>query len=508
MFASKPRTARLVVACLGTLVLIATACAAQTSGVTVTEQAMTTTTLPALPDAGSAGDDATLVEAEPVEPESLPDSADFAAWSTAELMATLGPGGDELALHDVLSLAMADIEAFWEREFEEEWDFGFVPVEAKVAYDSQTVASDELPECLRGMDPDFLVNAFYCFFEDTISWDEGVLFPYLHQSYGYLAPALVLAHEYGHAIQARLGTWLDSVVWSADVILELQADCYEGAWLGDLLSRDGGELGITAADVDRAFLSLAELGDAPGSRATDLAAHGTSFDRMAAFRQGLVEGIGSCVRYVENLPTITSSGFSEQELENLGNLTMGEVMPLVVADLADFWSREFERTFGESYERPDFIPVAPRSGMVAPCGGLEADPAGMQGLATYCDEGHILVDAENLLPSLEPIGDLALSYPIVHAWSLHVLVQGLGSIPNAGPILTGDCLSGVWIRGMWDNRGQIDLSAGDIDEAVRTFSVYTPTGPGGVPVAEVPSVLDRVGAFSRGFLSGTGACLV
>ena len=66
------------------------------------------------------------------------------------------------------------------------------------------------------------------------------------------------AHEYGHAIQARLGTWLDSVVSSADVILELQADCYEGAWLGDLISRGGGELGISGADVDRAFQSLAE----------------------------------------------------------------------------------------------------------------------------------------------------------------------------------------------------------------------------------------------------------
>jgi predicted metalloprotease len=509
LFGWKPRTARLLIACVGSLALVATACAAQTSDLVISEQAMTTTTLPYIPDPGERLDEAEFVDAEPQPtPEPLPDSADFAPWSTRDLLAGLGGGGAELALSEVLDLAVADIETFWEQEFEEQWDFGFVPVETKFSYDAQSVRSDELPECLQDADPELLVNAFYCFFEDTISWDEGVLFPYLQQAFGYLAPALVLAHEYGHAIQARLGTWLDSVVSSADVILELQADCYEGAWLGDLISRGGGELGISGADVDRAFQSLAQLGDAPGSRATGISAHGTSFDRMAALRQGLVDGIGSCVRYVETLPTITSSGFSDSELENLGNLPMGEVLPLVVADLEDFWSHEFERSFGTPYESPDFIPIAPRSGFVEACGGLEADPAGMQGLATYCSEGHILVDAESLLPTLEPTGDLALSYPIIHAWSLQVLMQGVGSIPSAGPILTGDCVSGVWLRGMWEGRGQLDLSAGDIDEAVRTFSLYTPTAPNGVPVGEVPSVLDRVGAFSRGFLSGTEACLV
>ena len=485
------------------LALVTSACAAKTTGVAVSEQALTTTTLPGLPE---PGDGAELVDAAP-DAEAAP-AVDYGPWSTTEQLAGLGEGRGDFALQEVIELTIADVEAFWEREFEQQWDFGFVAVENKVAYNALETNYDELPECVQGVPREALVNAFYCVFDDAMAWDEGTLFPYLQESFGYLSPALVIAHEYGHAIQARLGTWLDSVAWRADVVLELQADCYEGAWLGDLVERGGGELGISAADVDRAFVSVGDLGDAPGARATDLSAHGTSFDRMSAFRQGFVGGIGPCVRYVEDLPTVTSAAFSEAEMKNLGNLPMGEVMPLVVADLERFWATEFEASFGSPYVAPAFIPIAPDSGSIAPCSGLEAAPAAMRGLATYCNEGHVLVDSETLLPSLESIGDLALAYPIVHAWGLQVLLQGVGEVPPAGPVLAGDCMSGVWLRGMWEMRGQLDLSAGDIDEAVRTFGVYTPTGPDGVPVASVPSLLDRVGAFSRGFLNGTDSCVV
>ena len=48
-------------------------------------------------------------------------------------------------------------------------------------------------------------NAFYCEQGDFVAWDEQGLFPKLRQQYGDFAPALVLAHEWGHAVQARVG---------------------------------------------------------------------------------------------------------------------------------------------------------------------------------------------------------------------------------------------------------------------------------------------------------------
>jgi predicted metalloprotease len=499
----KPRTALLFGACLAVLAICAAACAANTTGVEVAEQAFTTTTLPTLP--GAPGDEAELAGAQGSGDDvALP--PDFGPWSTADLTASLA-GGGPLPLHEVVPLAMADIEEFWEREFKEEWDFGFVPVAAQVGYDSLNARSDELPECVQDVAAEFLVNAFYCHLDDSIAWDEGVLFPYLVESFGYLAAPLVLAHEYGHAIQARLGTWLDSVAFRADVVLELQADCYSGAWMGDLIDRGGGELKIGPADVDRAFRSVADLRDAPGSQATAPSAHGTSFDRMSAFREGVIGGIGSCVRYVEDLPTVTSSGFSNTELETLGNLPLGEVMPIVVRDLNSFWTTEFESTFGAPYDPPGFMPINPASGSVAPCAGREADPASMSGLVTYCSDGHVVVDVEGRLRPMESLGDIGATYPIIHAWGLQVVLQASGGIPPGGAILAGDCASGVWLRGMWEGRGELDLSPGDIDEAVQSFDVYVPTGPNGEPQADAPSLLDRVGALSRGFLSGAGSCI-
>jgi predicted metalloprotease len=51
-------------------------------------------------------------------------------------------------------------------------------------------------------------NAFYCGGQgdDYIAYDAAFLLPRLNKTFGALAPAVVLAHEMGHAIQARAGT--------------------------------------------------------------------------------------------------------------------------------------------------------------------------------------------------------------------------------------------------------------------------------------------------------------
>jgi predicted metalloprotease len=128
-------------------------------------------------------------------------------------------------------------------------------------------------------------NAFYCPAGDFIAWDEtGLMIPYYVQA-GDFAAAFVLAHEFGHAMQARLPR-----KERLGVLAELQADCFAGAW-----SRSVQEDGLLeAGDLDEATLAVFTARDVPGTEFTDPAAHGTGFERTRAFADGYEDGAGAC----------------------------------------------------------------------------------------------------------------------------------------------------------------------------------------------------------------------
>ena len=72
-------------------------------------------------------------------------------------------------------------------------------------------------------------GAFYCAQGDFMAYDDGAqgVLAQLADTYGPSVVAVVLAHEFGHAIQARTGD-LDRNV--PTVYTEQQADCFSGAW--------------------------------------------------------------------------------------------------------------------------------------------------------------------------------------------------------------------------------------------------------------------------------------
>ncbi len=67
-------------------------------------------------------------------------------------------------------------------------------------------------------------NAFYCSTKDVVAWDAEELLPTLRKKYGDFVIPVVMAHEWGHAVQAR------SNFTARTVTKELQADCFAGAW--------------------------------------------------------------------------------------------------------------------------------------------------------------------------------------------------------------------------------------------------------------------------------------
>ncbi|RIX30300.1 KPN_02809 family neutral zinc metallopeptidase [Amnibacterium setariae] len=124
---------------------------------------------------------------------------------------------------------------------------------------------------------------------------------------GLFVDAYVLAHEYGHHVQDLLGT--DERVrqgetgpTSGSVRLELQADCYAGAWAkhATTVPDDGGAPlieEITQDDVDRALDTAGRIGDdyiqrelGNGSVDERSFTHGSSAQRRQWFTTGYESG--------------------------------------------------------------------------------------------------------------------------------------------------------------------------------------------------------------------------
>ena len=150
------------------------------------------------------------------------------------------------------------------------------------------------------------VGPFYCpadqkVYLDLIFFDE---LSHKHNAPGDFAQAYVLAHEIGHHIQNLQGTlgkvqqakqnWGNSKKSNAlQVKVELQADCYAGAWAYhahkdfDILE---------PGDVEEALRAASSIGDdtlqkkAGGTVRPDAFTHGSSAQRVQWFRRGLRSG--------------------------------------------------------------------------------------------------------------------------------------------------------------------------------------------------------------------------
>lgn len=173
--------------------------------------------------------------------------------------------------------AVRVVSKFWARHWNDYFPGDYIPPTVLGLYDG-TAASP--PLC--GAEPLSGDNAYYCPTADFVAWDVGLM------SRGYedgdAWPYLVVAHEWAHAIQARVG---GSLTLRAT---ELQADCLAGATLfGAVID---GDLRLEPGDQDELAKGLSGLGDeTPWTRTED---HGDSFERINAFDQGRLGGILPC----------------------------------------------------------------------------------------------------------------------------------------------------------------------------------------------------------------------
>ncbi len=123
---------------------------------------------------------------------------------------------------------------------------------------------------------------------------------------GDFARYYVVAHEFGHHIQALTG--VADAIRSAQsqspgnanqlqVRMELQADCYAGVWAGKNRNL------IEPGDLEEGMTAASAIGDdklTGGRVSSENFTHGTSAQRMEALRAGLESGNDAvCDRYVQ-----------------------------------------------------------------------------------------------------------------------------------------------------------------------------------------------------------------
>jgi hypothetical protein len=180
-------------------------------------------------------------------------------------------------IEDLVDLGRLTVEAFWIEQFAAA-EIEYIPPREFVAY-SEPIDT----EC----GPADLNNAFYCPPSHGIYYDI-TFFEILLETEGDFAPVFVVAHEWGHLVQALLGRLNGQFL---SIHIELQADCLAGAYT--FYAEEQGIL--EEGDFEEAVQTLLIVGDPLDSDFFDPSAHGTDGQRLDAFQRGVEQGVASCL---------------------------------------------------------------------------------------------------------------------------------------------------------------------------------------------------------------------
>jgi predicted metalloprotease len=389
--------------------------------------------------------------------------------STAPPESTIPP----LDADDLRNVA-ADVQEYWERTMPDIYGQPYEPLPAERIVAGSPDATFPLCREEQITYEDVEGNAFAapCPEGITVVWDDADLIPELGERFGSVAPAIVLAHEWGHVAQ------FEARVDEPTVIMEQQADCFAGAWLADLLDDPAGLTELVQANpLDTSLASIIEFRDQPGSSPDDPNAHGTGFDRVRALQEGFERGAEFCAGFPDSPPPLIDLQFSEADIETGGNLPLDELVPLVVQDLNDFYGEEIPGFEGSSQEAV-----------------LSSDDA-----------------VDQLTDLHERIGDNGAGVVLALVWARFAQQQtgAMEGRDEFGQLLQQACLTGGWFldvlgRTPEGEEGSIVFSPGDIDEAiVGLIDLGTPEG---MESSADGGLFRLVSSLRQGIVEGFDSC--
>jgi predicted metalloprotease len=415
-------------------------------------------------------------------------------------------GDDGSPENDIARAAINDLQSWWAKTFPKLYGDAYEPVKGGFyAVDSSTDLTN-VP-CIQSYD-DIAMNAFFCFDEDAVLWDQEKLLPDLAKQFGDFTVAVVLAHEWGHGIQVRAGTTDAPVVTG-----ELQADCWAGAWTKHLRTDHVTSFDVSTDSLDQALAGVLSFHDTPGitPENTPDQAHGSGFDRVGAFQDGFEEGPQRCADYAPGDPKPYSFEFNDtQDAQAGGDMPLEDagkdegIESVGFRSLEQFWADEFPNISGGTDWKPldDPQPFAPADPPT--CDG---DPVKDYTLFLCTPDNYVGFDTSAIPDVYDVNGDFGVATLFATTYGLAVQDQlGSDESDEVTVALRSDCYAGAWTAALVptaaDPKYELSLSPGDLDEAVGvllSFRSEEDRKTQGIG-------FDRVRAFRSGVLKGAGSC--
>jgi len=461
-----------------------------------------------------------------VDPDDGPDTPDFDPDMADPDAIDFGDEKPPRPWDDFLSVALADVETWLEAEFEPAFGIPFTPLEGGIfaAYPERT---SPIPGCGTPTSTFEQIQqggAIYCFLGDFIAYDDtpsGVVGS-LATNFGPVTFGLVLAHEYGHALQERTGALLRDDLNTVD--LEQQADCVAGAWAGR--ANAGLAPGITFDDTDvrAGLISMISIEDPIGIDPNAPGGHGSGFDRVGAFQVGFREGLARCATLVDDPLPLTPILFDAGD-PNQGDAPFGfgenDLFGFLVPDLNLLYDNDLDARFPD-FRRLELVAVQSESDVAcdAPTGFF---PLGVE----LCSETDTAYVNEPVARDLyDQFGDFGPAYLLGLVWAEHAQTTSNSALTGEERQLRNDCLTGAWVssvipvldqngRPILDDDGFIQLpqprdpdraasvSDGDLTEAILALITI---GDPEIDTNVLGTAFEKTDAFRSGTLGGIAAC--
>jgi predicted metalloprotease len=401
---------------------------------------------------------------------------------------------------DVLARnALADLEQYWATTLPEVFGKEFVPLAGGYfSVDPGNADPGVYPRGVGcGADPlEAENNAYYCQARsapnsDAITYDRAFLTE-LAEDFGRFIPALVMAHEFGHAVQARVGSPQSSIA------TETQADCLAGTWTRWVADGNAEHSTLREPELDELLRGYLQLRDPVGTSTAAESAHGSYFDRVSAFQEGFDDGAEACRDQFGPDRVFTQGQFTDDEdLARRGNARYDVLWGIIDGSLPAVWSQAFEDVFKKAFTEP----AIDRFAGDAPGCADDQD----QELVFCADEQQVSIDEPELAePSYENIGDFAVATAVALPYSLSVRDQLGLSTDDEEAVRSAVCLTGWYAAKVYQGEANADISPGDIDESVRFLLTYS-NDPDVLPAGGL-SGFQLVDLFRNGFLRGLGTC--
>jgi predicted metalloprotease len=425
--------------------------------------------------------------------------------------------------------AIADLQEFWRANYSKvsggrpypELRGGVYSVNGK-----QLPAAVRRNACLRQDPGGAENNAFYCTADDSVVYDRNPdhLVGQLAEKYGAFMITAVIAHEWGHAMQQRLGIFEGSGGQRPPTIFtETQADCAAGAFIGAVQAGETEHVTVNQQQLEETLLGYLQVRDPPPVTYEQIS-HGNGFDRLSAMADGIANGVEYCFGEEFERRRFTERPFtSDIDYQQRGNLPYSDIIDptpdsaeesSLPNELNSFWSEA-----AASVDKP-WQDVGVRQITDPDC------PDAREGSEfEYCPDGKYVYftdefarQAYNSLPDKrvsrstgkltlidDAPADYALGTLFVYGWSMAVRDQLFGE-PTDGrdAMLDASCYSGAFTASINDGEEGFQLSPPDMDEATAAVIKLVPAPQ--AYGADETTALQRIQRFTEGYFGGLSTC--